>query len=1266
MSGSTGSEHTVTVTGDDGAPTPHDEPEKPSGEDGSFKDYIRIFHFADKWDWILNIISLFSSIASGAALPLMTVIFGQFTSKFSNFASGTSSPEQFKRDVNHFTLWFIYLFVARFVLGYIASITVTVAGMRTARAIRKAFVEHLLRMEIWHFDLPGRGSPATQVTTNANRINTGIGEKLTLIIQGIAMFFSAFVVALVVQWKLALITISIIPLILVITGICMGIDAMQEARIMKFYSDGAVVSHEALSSIKTVHAFWAQKLMVSRFDEYLVKAHKEGNKKSLNYGVMFGTEFFCSYGMMALAFWQGHRMYLSGEIPDIGTVFTVVLSVAIAASSVTIFAMQVTALTNAAAAAAELFAIMDKPSSLDPLSEEGVQPATCTGQIEVRDLKFVYPSRPSVTVLDGFTLSIPAGKKTALVGASGSGKSTLVGLLERWYNAEAGSITLDGVELSEYNTRWLRTKISLVQQEPVLFRGTVYENVLKGLNDEQRQLPADEQRKLVEEACKASFAHDFIMNLPEGYNTYVGERASMLSGGQKQRVAIARSIISNPQILLLDEATSALDPEAEKIVQAALNRVSANRTTVTIAHRLSTIKDSDNIAVISKGKVVEQGTHQELIDLDGHYARLVRAQDLGGGPADETQQADDPEKEMGLISPDEKPFMSETNTDTTDDQPYAPPSGHGMSLIRCVVRICLELKDLHFILFALVICCLLAAGTYPAQAVLFSRLIQVFSFGRGPDQANFYALMFFVVAIGNFTVYFIIGNLVNIVSQRMIHRYRREMFERLVNMDMAFFDHPENTSGALTSKISTVPTNLQELISMNICILLVIIFNVLASSGLALGYGWKLSLVMMFAGLPLLIGSGYVRVRLEAKLESDVSASFSESADVASEAVGAIRTVASLAIEPEVMQRYSQLLDGIVLRSVRSLSWAIIPYAFSQSVEFLVMALGFWYGSRLLASGEYDTNQFFIVFIGLLFAGQAAGQFFGSTTSITKARAAANYLFWLRTITPVIRENHENRNRGPDGDADLNLKDVSFCYPQREAKAIDNVSINIKAGQFVAFVGASGCGKSTLISLLERYYDPTSGQIVLGNHDIKHMSPRLYRSHLSLVQQEPVLYQGSVRENISLGFSADAPPSEKAIHEACRQANALEFIESLPQGLETPCGSRGLSFSGGQRQRIAIARALIRNPRVLLLDEATSALDTQSERLVQAALDDAASTEGRTTVAVAHRLSTIRHADSIYVFADGKVMESGDHEQLQRLKGRYYEMCLAQSLDKAV
>jgi ATP-binding cassette, subfamily B (MDR/TAP), member 1 len=225
----------------------------------------------------------------------------------------------------------------------------------------------------------------------------------------------------------------------------------------------------------------------------------------------------------------------------------------------------------------------------------------------------------------------------------------------------------------------------------------------------------------------------------------------------------------------------------------------------------------------------------------------------------------------------------------------------------------------------------------------------------------------------------------------------------------------------------------------------------------------------------------------------------------------------------------------------------------------------------------------------------------------------------------------------------------------------NTIFLQIPPGSYAACVGPSGCGKSTLISLLERFYDPTSGRITLGGDDITTMSPRLYRSHMSLVQQHPTLYDGSVRDNIALGLQHE--PTDEEILEACRQAAALDFVTSLPDGLDTPCGSEGLQFSGGQRQRIAIARALIRNPRLLLLDEATSALDTKSERLVQEALDKAATEGNRTTLAVAHRLSTVRHADVILVFADGKIVERGTHEELQRKKGRYYEMCLAQALD---
>jgi ATP-binding cassette subfamily B (MDR/TAP) protein 1 len=327
------------------------------------------------------------------------------------------------------------------------------------------------------------------------------------------------------------------------------------------------------------------------------------------------------------------------------------------------------------------------------------------------------------------------------------------------------------------------------------------------------------------------------------------------------------------------------------------------------------------------------------------------------------------------------------------------------------------------------------------------------------------------------------------------------------------------------------------------------------------------------------------------------------------------------------------------------------------------MALGFWYGARLFASREYSINQFFVIFIAVIFGGQGAAQFFQYTTSLTKARSGANYILWLRTIPTRIHETNENRDIGPPNeDAPIDLEKVEFKYNQRGSKRVlRGISMKIEPGTYVAFVGPSGCGKSTIVSLLERFYDPTSGRILLNGNNITSVSPTLYRRYMSLVQQEPPLYLGSVRQNIALGL--DYEPSKEEMEEACRQANALDFISSLPEGLNTPCGSKGLQFSGGQRQRIAVARALIRHPRLLLLDEATSALDTQSEQVVLKALNQAAET--RTTVAVAHRLSTIRDAHQIFVIEDGKIAEQGTHAELQRLKGRYYSMCLAQSLDQA-
>lgn len=1236
--------------------------------EGSLKDYFRIFTYASTVDRILYALGFAGAIAVGAALPLMTLVFGASTAEFNQQAAGQDSSE-FTSNINSLILYFVYLFVARFVIGYLGTLFICIAAARTTCSLRKDFMDKLLRQEVAHFDKANSGSAATQVTTNGNRINQGIAEKLYTCVQGISLFISGFVVALAVQWKLALIVMSIIPAIFLITGMCIGLDAPIEARITKIYSQAGTLAQDAISSIKTIHAFGAHQKIVERYDGYLQTAHTEGDKKSVIYGVLFSGQTFLVMSGTALAFWQGFRMFQSGEIGNVGTVFTVVLSVTLGATATLLIFPQIQAFTNASAAAGELFSIIDKKSSLDPLSTEGLQPETCVGEISIHGLRFAYPTRPTAQVLQGLSLSIPAGKTTALVGPSGCGKSTLVGLLERWYQPASGQILLDGRDIADYNTKWLRSNIRLIQQEPTLFQGTIYQNIAKGLIGDQRSLPEEKQMEMIKEACRASNAHDFIEQLPEGYHTQVGERASMLSGGQRQRIAIARSIVSDPKILLFDEATSALDPREEKVVQSALNRVSHNKTTLVIAHKLATVMTADNIVVMTNGLIHEQGTHHELLERDGLYAAMVRAQDLGTNAKEEEireelVEAEGVEETLGRKVTLQR-TQSQINTKDLERQVDHLVAGTlGYSLIRCIWIMLKENTDLYYWYIVTIIGGIIGGGTYPAQAIIFSRLVRVFTLqgSEAQDQANFWSLMFFVLAIANLFAYFAIGLACNGIGQTLTHRYRKEMIQRIVHFDQDFFDRPENSSGALTSKLSSAPESLKELMSGNLGLMFNILVNIVASSALGIAYGWKLGLVLVFGGLTIIVAAGYYRIRLDQKLEASIEDQFSSSAGLATEAVTSIRTVSMLTLETYILREYSDTLQAIVSKVIRNLVVTLIPYAFSQSADFLVMGLGFWYGSQLIAKGEYNVTQFFVIFIAIVFGGQGVAQFFMYSTSITKASGSANYILWLRTVKPTIRESDETKDKGPSEDGPLVMEDVEFRYKQRNAsRVLRGISMKIQPGTFAAFVGPSGCGKSTIVSLLLRFYDPISGRITLNDEVITNMSPQLYRRYMSLVQQEPPLYLGSVRENIAIGLEHE--PSEEQVQEACRQANAWEFVSSLPEGLNTPCGSKGLQFSGGQRQRIAIARALIRKPRLLLLDEATSALDTQSERIVQKALDEAAMT--RTTIAVAHRLSTIRHADVIFVMEDGKIAEMGTHDELQKLRGRYFATCLAQSLDQA-
>ncbi|TGJ81130.1 hypothetical protein E0Z10_g7637 [Xylaria hypoxylon] len=1247
----------------------------------SLGDFFRIFTYSTWKDRLFLCLSIVAAIGAGAAFPIMTIIFGQLIGSIASVRGSTlhQAQDEYRQLISKYVLYLVYLFIGRFVLGYIATLGFRMLSLRISSAMRLVYVKALLELPVSLLDTQPPGQIAAIITTTANTLQIGISEKLAIVIQSLSSVVTALIVAYTHSWKLSLVTSS--GLVLITICYCVTIPFL--VRNMKQVEDANIqasaIASEAFTSIRMIAAFGAERKMVDRYRKWVDEANQRGLRLSGIVAVQQATIYFSVYSTFALAFWFAVKLLNNYEIENVGTTIIVLMSVMIIAIGVGGIAAPISAAAQAAGAARILFNGIDAPR---PITTGLKHPeVSATDDIVLWNVNFTYPTRPNLKVLDGLNLIIPAGKVTAIVGPSGSGKSTIVALIQRWYEMDGdmgdkklilyfrnGSVTIGGHKLTDLDLKWWRSQIGLVQQEPFLFNQTIFENVASGLVGTQwEDAETTVKRELVQAACKEAYADEFISRLPDGYETHVGDAGIKLSGGQRQRLAIARAIIKQPKILILDEATSSIDVRGEKVVQAALDRVSKNRTTIMIAHRLATVKKADNIVVLAKGKVVQWGNHDTLMAaVGGPYWLLTQSQELKMGEdshADDMSEVTEEEKRtMDLMVLDKSKDNELEGDATVTDETAWKERGIFRSFGTLLVEQKQNLPWYMIMLFGAII----AGASPPVQAYIFANLIASFAYWGEVlrEITNFWCLMFVVLASASALGYFCLGFASTRVAFQITTAYRLEYFKNIVSKTVAWFDGDGRSVGTLTGIVATDPTQLQQLLGTNITFTIISILSVIGCLVISFYFGWKLTLVAFSSALPLALGAGFYRIRVEKRFEMMNLKVFGESAKFATESVGAIRTVTALTLEDIICKRYEELLQNHVEEAFRRARFATLVFAASDSLPLLAMAFVLWYGGTLLVSGEYMTFNYLVVYIAVVQGAIGAGQWLSFAPNIAEAAAAANRIQAMRVPdrtggpgTPLNFDTIDGDDRG----VKIELQNVWFKYPTRNVPVLNGLNMTVEKGQFAAIVGPSGCGKTSIISLLERFYQVTSGQITFDGADIDSIDLTDYRKAISLVAQESSLFDGTLRENIVLGVDADTI-TDDILHQICRDAGIHDFIMSLPDGYNTKAGIKGILLSGGQRQRVSIARALIRNPHVLLLDEATSNLDSETEKMVQAVFER--TKKNRTMIVVAHRLATIQNADVIFVLGDGQVLETGTHPSLLQKRGVYYSMCQAQALDR--
>ena len=880
-------------------------------------------------------------------------------------------------------------------------------------------------------------------------------------------------------------------------------------------------------------------------------------------------------------------------------------------------------------AARGIFALLD---ARPVVSDRPAGPEPADSGVGFEGITFAYPGarRPAHVEL---SFLVRPGERVAIVGPSGSGKSTIARLLLRFHDPDRGRITIGGRDLRELSLEQVRSRVALVSQDTWLFHGTVGDNIRMGKPDAS----ADELRA----AARAANAEEFILRLPQGYETVVGERGVRLSGGQRQRIAIARALLRDAPILVLDEALSSVDAESEALIQSALDRLMRGRTTLIFAHRLSSVIGADRILVLDQGRLAEQGTHAELIGRGGAYTRLMAAQARDGA---------------GAVAVAARQSAISANGDGPDPADHAA-ADEAQAIVggavgwKAVIRTLVDKTrgyrgqlTLTFVLGIARVTALIGVGVLSALAV---RAVK-----RGEPSAPLLIALLVVAPLAGI-LHWAESWLAHDVAYRLLTDMRLAVFHKLDALAPAYLTRRRSGDlvGAATHDVELIEYFFAHTITPAFVAVLIP-----AAVLVVLGaYGGALVLVL----LPFLLYTALVPIVGRARIDRLGSHAREASGDLNAHVVDTVQGLAEIV----AYRRVSAWGDALGAKARRFYDLRL-PFlrdlARQTALQETAMGLG---GLAVIATGAWLAHQGRMDAASLPLLTLLALSAFVPLWEVAQVgRQLADTLGASRRLSAVEAEPVPVTD-GPGvpaaparGGLAIELADVRFTYPGRSRPALAGVSLRIRDGSTVAVVGPSGAGKTTVASLLLRFWDPQAGVIRLFGDDLRDYQLDELRRRIALVAQDTYLFNDTLRANVLL---ARPDADGAALRLALERAALDELVAGLPDGLETIVGERGAQLSGGQRQRVAIARAFLKDAPVLILDEATSHLDAVSEAQVRSALERLA--RDRTTLVIAHRLSTVRDADAIVVLEDGRVVEMGRHADLLA-RGDLYAHLVARQL----